>query len=724
MNMNMKKIYVLFLLINVIKMFDLSAGVRDIDGTTSVQYIDYNQVFPKGDSLSRGFVRFNDGITIADGAHLVFDSLMSVSAGIDIRETGTLDLLTDMYCDTHFTLSTASTTINMGYIKSRGSTIFLNGDLSVQGTIVIDGDSQTNILAIDGQGGTLAFSNDVQLLLNPWSKLILKNMRLDLSSGLLPGMPPIISVRAAGNTGLAANVGQLILNNVVITGDGEFVLWDTPLHIEGRVKVSKGIRITDRSFNKNFGITGLLFDEGSSFFVYPQSSTRSISIDSLMFNNASLFTTHTGVTLKAGSLILDNAVTFSSTANTKLTNATQIGSTVTDSSFATINKVAVNFKGKHAAFAGTTGGGIGRLTIRGAQGLDSPVTVTNANFTSVSSVAWSPDNRFIVLAGSDSGGPAGKLQVYTFNGLFSLTPVGDLITDSTFSVINDVAWIRGMDGDYIIVVGIDSAGTAGQRAVYRFLRGIGLVLVAGSQVTESFYDSGGITSVDVSPINSAVIWAGYDGSDGQIDILSLDSDGGLASSNYAFLTVSFFSSIRSVQWHPTGEFFMVGGITSGTTGKVVVYPFDSGLYTIGSDIPTGGHTLSTFDDIKSVAWGIEGNNAVVVGKKASSAVGSYQLFDFDSTNLNLVGGIVDDPTATDFRSVYASIYDDSFFVTAGINGADGAASAYTINFRYDTTPQGYSNGIVLGNSPFDPLNVIVNGGARVLVDGKVLYNGN
>ena len=176
-------------------------AVPFLNATSSISFYPKHQVFHKGDGSGvsgvRGFVRLAGGFTILPDASALFDTFVTVSGPIDLRETGTLTLLSNLSLGSNVTLSSG------GMINGRGQTIILNGNLTLPSNKILHFKSNT---AIDGRGHALTLGDYAQLFVDSSVTLTLQNMVL--KSGAKSGIFPPVRCASSGS--------QLVLDNVVI----------------------------------------------------------------------------------------------------------------------------------------------------------------------------------------------------------------------------------------------------------------------------------------------------------------------------------------------------------------------------------------------------------------------------------------------------------------------------------------------------------------------------
>lgn len=682
----------------------MPSGVRDIIGTTNVQYQDLNQVFPKGASVARGFVRLNQGVTVASLGTAQLDTFITVSGSLDIRMTGTVDLLSDLYLSSNFTFS--SSDFIGGSIKGRGKVIHLGGDTLLQRsqTFKFIGDT-----IIDGGGNTLIFDPYAQLMVDHGVTLTLSNMCL-INYRSSQARPPINLLSQSSKLALK-NVTMLLLDN--------FSFNEGSLFIHGDVTVTGTSMFAYRSAAPCYidRQASWLFDREATYFHTPKTNVNNQlymgdATSALVFDNATLLTTHTGMRIARGLVCLDNGVTFSSTANTRFFNLAALGTPVTDVNSSAINAACWSRDGQYFAGAAVDLSTATRLevsTFNGTNLVNEQDYVDN-NFVLPSAIDWSWDNRFIVVGGEDING-MGVVRAYRFTGT-SVVPHGDALVNANFAHIYGIAW--SIDGNYVVAVGQDAGFAFSRYAIYRF-NGESLSLVSTATDTD-FYS---IQSISWHPNGRYFLLGGYGAGSGKLKVCSFTS-GSFTTVGTLFNAINFVF-VNSCSWSPDGKFVMVGGqdISVFAYGQTQLLAFNgSSLSTVATSF-----NASNFSNIFSVAWASDGRRIVAGGLGNVGCL--IQTYQFNGGLISTVGSLINNANLSTIGSVVWSP-DNRTIAVAGTSIAnEGLTTLYKATYGYDTSPQSFTNGIVFGNAALGALydlNVQVFGGARVVIDGKLLYD--
>ncbi len=709
----MKKFLLVIFLIIIAQQSNLYSGVRDIDGTAGIQYVNVNQVFPKGISLANGFVRFNNGITIADQTHAQLDTFITVSGGLDIRNTGTLDLLSDLYLSSHFTFSTSDTI--GGFIKGRGNTIHFGGNVTLQQGKMLQFIDDT---IIDGGGKIFSLGAFSQLLVDHNVTLTLRNMTFKNTHNSV-GRP---SIR------LMSPGSKLALQDVKFAMADEFAFHEGQLFIHDDVMVTGTSMFSYRSAAHCHIDTQstLLFDKGTTYFHYPKTTLNNQlymqDVSSILaFNNSTLLATHTGMQITRGTLCFDNGVTVSSFAAypNKVAGISLLGSTVIDTDFPAPS--GSDFKcqshwSHDQRFSALAEGNHLEVYSVGPSSIISKVAITDSDFSCINSIAWSHDDRHILLAGQSITG-SGLLKVYDFT-LDNLV-INAVVNNTLFSEYFSGEWSH--DNNYIILAGNTPgiAGAPGRHATYA-LNGSSLSLV--EQAAD--IDTSTLVGVALSDDNRYVAISGISSTGtGIIKVYSFNA--GIVTLIASTCTDATFFACGSCAWSADNNYLFVSGVAgTGALGtmfsKLGVYRFSgTGLLLIDSCTNTD---WSAELKLRSMSLSPDGRN-VVIGGQTAGLNGALRIFEFTGSSLVKLAD-VSDSAVTAYRGVDFSP-DGKFLFVEGETSTNVSRSLYHVNYCHDTSAQGFCNGIIFGDASLGrdyDLDVEVFGGARVEIDGTMFYN--
>jgi Tol biopolymer transport system component len=697
-------------------------SANNIDGSVWVCYCPNNYVFHSGPWTARGWVRFNNGFTVMPSGSVLMDTLTTVSGGFDLRDTGTLILNNDLYLAHNVTLTDG------GNIKGKSSTtpgagantIFMGGDLTLASTtyartLHITGDwcntGTSGDLIIDGGGHTLNIQDRAQIFVDQNVTLTLRNMTIKTGPKSL--FKPAIQLASPGC--------KLALDNVMLDLGADFKFVQGQIFIHDEVAVTGTSAFVYQSPVPSYITSGAAwsFEQDTTFSVAPATFTDQpytagsattnnfiVHADAssvLYLNNCSFLTTFTGLRLRTGMVLFDNKVSINTQAGMDLASTTTtpvgfLGSATTGSN---PGSGAWSPDGR---FLAVVNGGSNTLQVYrlnasivppppNSSEPPTPVGGTAATGPTPSSVAWSPDGRFLAVGNNGTTGTAG-LQVYRFNG--SNTPVS-LGTATTGSNPSSVAW--SPDGRFLAVANGGSSGTAGLQ-VYRF-NGSNAPVSLGTATTGSNPASGAW-----SPDGRFLVVANY--SSGTLQVYRFNGSNALISLGTATTGTNPFS----VAWSPDGRFLAVANYGSAATG-LQVYLFN------GSSVPTSLGTAATGTNPYRVAWSPDGR-FLAVANYGSSATG-LQVYRFNGSSAPASLGTV--ATGTNPASVAWS--PDGMFLAVANNGSTGPDGLQVFHCNYYYTgqpPQGFTNGLLFSNktlgSAYDA-NVQVLGRGTVAVKGMV-----
>ncbi len=243
--------------------------------------------------------------------------------------------------------------------------------------------------------------------------------------------------------------------------------------------------------------------------------------------------------------------------------------------------------------------------------------------------AWSPDGRYVAVAGDLIGNGSKKMQIYSFNRISKeLTYLTGVITNC------DVASIDWACNDYIAIGG--SALTAdNELQLFKFERvSCSLERIAGALGT-----AGDVSAVAWSPDGKFLAVGGTQLTSYQLQILKFDKIAETLTQVAGLFAGS--EVVNSVDWSPDGSLLVVGGCQL-ATNQLQVYSFTPGTYIL--TLLDGA--LGASPEVTSAKWSPDGYYIAVAGDDIPSNELNIFRFDRASNTLSLVdaalgtGGIV------------------------------------------------------------------------------------
>lgn len=650
-----------------------------LDGTSLLVYKTANQVFrATGGSQSKvqGFVRLGGGFTVLPNASVIFDSPITVSGAIDLRETGTLILNRDLSLDSNLVWSSG------GNISGQNNTIFLGGSLTIPSSKVVH--IQTSTI-IDGQGQALIVGDYGQIFVDNNVTLTLQNMILRSGQKTAVFSP----IRCAGLT------SQLVLDNVIIESQGDIPFYQGKMYIYDNVVFTGTSSLVYTSPQSIFIKSGaaFYFDKTTTFSFAPSTASNnqvvmSDATSKIILDGATLKCTDTGIRLTVGMLLCDNKVSLDSLNGYSLSSMT----TVTYGYFVggyvgsgNVMRIRWHPSGNYFSCSGDTSAGSVKVYAFNPKTNTTTFICKNspgpANFYSYAH-DWSPDGRFLAVTFYVSTTNSGSVSVYSFNGT-SLTLVKTItLSYSPYSV----AW--SPDGRYLALGG---DGTAPSLNIATF-DGISLTVVTTVNVNKR------IPNLAWGPSGGYLATVNYDGYTPVLyafDGINLTAVG----------TTSFGSYAMATDMSPDGKY----ATATSAGGNVLVYNVPAYGGNIGS-WPYGATTRSSKWSPDSKMLAATGDQNLV---KILLFTGSSNKLQFSCTMPNSPTSLMD--CAWHSTGKYLAVI-----------GKDGTNFYYyIIGLGYTVSSyQAVGNSIVFGNSNLasssNNLKVKVLSGARVEARGKIL----
>ncbi len=651
---------------------------------------DDHYLFNDGGSID-GSVQLKNGFTLGQARGLTVDSLLPIGGGLDLRDTGTLQLEGDLYLDSSATFS------DSGYISGKGHTLFLGGNMTIPDEKIIYIDSD---LAIDGQGYDLTLGRWSQLIVDTNATLTLKNMTVKNSINSF-SYPPIKC--SFSNTKLA-------LDNVEIAFTNDFWFTQGQLFVHNDVVFTGTSRFIYRTHEQSYIAPNstLFFDHYTTLFFDTVSTTSETeylgtgdinpyptnnkliqlqdTTSALHFDGCTFQLSHKGLRLTKGKVFFENDVTIKNDESREILSITARG---TDSFTGDGRSVAWHPNGRFLAAA--TEENNKELKIYSFNG----TSITEIDYVDTGgfdefSVDWSPDGQYLAAGGSSSS----DVRIYEWNGSSLSSAVA---TADTLGSCQSASW--SPDGKYL------AASGAGTIYVYEWD-------VLTQTLTEKKSESLGnnIYFVSWSRDGNYLASGGYNSSD-YIRIHQWDP---LASTLILKDSREFTTVVDHASWHPNGRHLAVGGTNA--TGGLTIYEWNGSQLAL---IKGQG-----FSRCFAVPWSPNGRDILAAGANSSN---DWKIYEWDgSTTLTekIAGGEFGSGPANFVRSAAWSP-DGNYIALAGEAGGGDNIEVYQVNYSTVLSTPDTENALSFGNSSAgsdSDLDVKVLGNARVDVQAYVNYD--
>lgn len=676
-----------------------------LNGTAGIVYQNQHYVFRDGD-IAQGFVRLNGGFTILPGAQATMDLVASVSSGINLRETGELQLFNDLVLDSGVTFSAG------GYLNGRSHALDFRGTFTMPYYQVLHIVSDTTI---DGKGGTLLFSPNSHLFVEQNATLTLRNMHIH-STRNNPLMPIF---RCSGNS------SRIALDNVTVGLSEDFVFNKGRLFIHNDVMVTGTHTFIYKSPMPLLVDSSaiLTFDIGTGFSFAPTSTDQRLFVlkdatSSLFFNGSTFSTTSTGARFTKGNIFFDNKIVLNSQTNVEVDNIT---TAVTSTHYGLLwEAMAWRPDGKHLIVGGSranqNGTGINNqrdtVVLYHLSG-SNLVTVTSQSFGNsaaahVFGLDWSSDGQFVAVSGERGEAGLGgfsttaNVRIYKFTGSV-LSPIDSVLFPNYGSDSTHARWRP--DQRFLTVSGENPGLGDVDFLIYRF-DGTSLSLTtslqysaAASCLDHSWSPDGKfIALVGASPVSGGS--SGFANTD-QIRIYSFNGSSLTPVTSQAYGTFAT-GVVFDVAWSPDGKFLLVAGTGATATGgfanthRVRVYAFNG----------TSLMAQASFDGSRPSTWHPDGQYVAC----RNSAGTDIQILKFTGSGLLAVNALTLTTNNFDFG------WDPTgAFFTYGTEFVNLNSTGLT-----NPLAQQFSKAIIFGDSDAGidfNCNVEVLGGAHVTVNG-------
>jgi WD40 repeat protein len=661
------------------------------------------QVNFRDQQRATGFVRMTNGFTLATpasgpgsthGSSLYMDTCLSVSGAIDLRNTNTMILLSDLKLDNGVTLSSS------GRIYGYDRAIILTGDLTIPANTVIHIGGR---IVIDGRGNNLILGKSAQLFVDAGATLTLRNLFLQNTQNN-PGNPPVL----CATSGSAACCSTLCLDNVELALVNDFWFSSGQMFINNDVVITGTSALVYRSCQPSFITSGaqLYFDVGTTFSCCPATFTdcpystipttttsnfilMADQTSQLCLNGCNFCATITGCRLTIGSVLFDNMVSLNSQA------ANDIASTP--------------------------------LTL---------VATAVASGTTVNGVVWSPDDRYILVP-SYAGN---KFQIFSFNGtsLTDMTGGGIAINSPVYpswspdgkfiAVPSQSPFVMNL---YSVVAGvptlISTRALAGSFPISTKWSPDGRLIATACTISPQLqiFSFTGLSAVPICTLSTGVnSWTCSWSPDGKFIASGIFtySAGAAGFQVYSYtppstltLVKSFAfpaaSSVYQTEWSPDGRYIALIRLDPDDLLQVYSLQGNSHIQLVGS-VGTGAINPQSF------VWSPDGRYLVVCG----ASVGNIQIYSFSGFGAPTLVGQVALPGGATARDIRIS-HDGKYVVVGG--NSSSTVYVYQINYIRTQSPQALSSSIVFGNaalgSSYDA-TVRSLSGAQTILNGLLSYD--
>lgn len=632
-----------------------------LNGTAGIVYISNGSYVFRNFNTATGFVRLDQGFTILAGQSATLDTFMTVSGGMDLRTTGSLGLLSDLYFGTNVTFSSGGT------INAHGNTIHLGSKTTLQTNSIWQFISDATI---DGHGNTLLLEPHAQLLLASNVSVTLKNMFLDTTRN----SPNIPIIKCLDGT------GHVTLDNVTLALADNFEFRNGRLFFNNDVRFTGTTSFIYQSPMQSYIAQNslLTFDPNTTFYYYPSSTNRDLiqmvdqsSVLYLKGPNTTLQTTTTGMRLTKGRLWMDNQVTLSTRAQTALDAVTQI----TGFNYGSVvNSVAWSPNGQFLAVGGVSGL-VNIYQFSNAQLL----LVASANFGGTClRVKWSPDGCYVAVA----GGPNDNIKIYAFNNsTLTLSIITALSLGTGFN-------IQGLDWSHngkFIAVGPNTPTSGNEIQIYSF-NGFSLTLVTSVNLGAAGTFAPGMAW---SP-NDNFLAIGANSTITGGNEVHVYSFNGATLTDLTSISYSTANSVQYVEFDQAGLHIAVGGQSPTSGNELQVYRFNGTSLQLIASANYG--TI-----IQELHWNSSGRYLVIGGNSPDNG-NELQFYQFNGTALSLISNF-NYGTGASINGLSWSA-DGAMLALGGQTSGAGhdEIEVYSIAYRFDTTRQSLSNGLSFGNS--------------------------
>ncbi|MFA5075125.1 MAG: WD40 repeat domain-containing protein [Candidatus Babeliales bacterium] len=683
-----KLLFFLFLLFYIFNSKNLYSK-STLAGTSSIQYVNNHLVFHdegiNGYNMVQGFVRLNSGFTVLSTCTAFLDTFISVSGDIDLRNTGQIELLSDLHLEPSVTFTGAG-----GMINGRGNVIYLDNNLNLPDNYILNITGNT---IIDGNGHDLTLGKWANITVDDSVTLTLRNLTLK-NTYTTYTVPPIIPYSIKS---------MVTFDNIEISLFDDFSFNQGKLFIHNDVDVTGTYKFSYRSTQPMLieSNSCLYFDKNSTFEFYPSCTNNSLfnmqdKSSTLYLDGCTLQTTHTGIILTKGQLFLDNNVTFSSIDNTYLYDLNYQSSInygtlkFSPQDASQIKAAAWSPNGIYMAIGGTHPTIINDslLKIYRFDGYNFKFITSNQYYENVIttsgifSLSWHPSGKYLAVGGhtEDTGC---ELKIYSFDGS-NLTSLNS--QSPSLSYVFATSWRP--DGKYLAIGGSSSATSNNDFIIYNF-NNQNLTITTSVNFEKYNSSPAQLNCAQWNPNGNYIAVGGYRPNhkinDAFQNLLIYNfNSSSLNLVDYAIFTGTY-GWVFTNKWSSDGNYLAEAGTAD---NYLRIYAFRYTTQKISYiDAKVPGSDIITLDFSQNGQFVIEGG-------------GFNRNFNF----YNFTGNsLIQATSLSKYFGFLQSVISPNgkFLAAAGQPNSplsEPELKLYKLNFKYDTTPQALSHAIKLGNS--------------------------
>ena len=641
-------------------------------------YVTKNFVF-HNEALAQGFVRLNEGFTVAPHSCVNMDVLFTISGGIDLRETSTIRMLKDLKFDSGVTLTTG------GNIDGRGHTLILNGDFRIPAGKVLHFNGDT---ILDARGNEIIIGENAEIFVDTNVTLTILNATIKTTRNA----PTFPALRCG------AFNSKLALDNVVLEPADDF------LFLGGRFFIHNDVAVTGTSaFVYNSPVPSfitkdscLYLDHAVTFSMAPATFTdapyslKNTYTDNnfikmadetsvLYLDGNTLQTTNTGWRVTTGTVSIDNRLQIKTDPTLTMTALEPIV-VLQNSDWVEADAVAWHPSGNYLA----VGNGLGAINVYSFDG--SILTFVAQAGAPAYAMNWSPDGRYLAVGvPADYGPTPGSIFIFDGTSLTFVANTGEI-----------PCW--SPDGRYIAST---SGGTTLQ--IHRF-DGLALEYITQLGVNDLYF-------LSWSPDGRHLVGGGATGLADRINVYDFDGTSLQLVTNY---TNNVHYAQATDPWSPDGRYV---ACTRGIN-DLSIFRFDGNSLILSDSFPDQG--------LGQTVWSSDGKYVAIC---ADTSIPKVMVFSFDGKSLHLIpGSLMALTDATSYQEWIRFSPNGKYLAVCYSNfnsPAYGVLKIFAADYVQATTPQSLTNGMVFGDSAkgsaYDA-HLRLQPGASINLEGKMFYD--